>query len=296
MWRRAVQTVVALVFLSMSIATLFQAQSDPGPSPPVGTPAGEIRISGDQRALRSAFPYVVRTTILLQYDNPINIDRSANIHITLQQTGLSGAKLRFRADSTDQKASTDRSTNTDRAIDIDQTTSVERLRWPVTLTLRSPAFDFADSDQTRQIERGRELPARVSWSLVPKRAGTWGLHLQVASVYDSSVREAGFLPPNQIEMEVNGEKKAISPTDDVVFSIEVEKLWGISSQAYEWLSIAFAFVGIVVGTDVFTGWSTRLLQRMTGKPKVERKAPRRSAKSARPSRNEQQPAGGSDSA
>jgi hypothetical protein len=181
------------------------------------------------------------TAIEIEYRNPIVKDSSASITATISQ------RVIYRRDPSYGASDTN----------APEPQVIERLKWPLTLSLKSAAFKFSPNESTKKIAAGAHLPATVTWAPVANSSGDWTLIFNAQNINGKGDEGDTLAGDWGINLTTNGKTSRIGASDDVVLPLSVYPLEGISNPAYRWLALIGALVSFVIGSELLVGLFSR---------------------------------------
>jgi hypothetical protein len=193
----------------------------------------------------------VKTRIEVDYSSPILADRSAEIKATVSQTQVFMQNPGFGQSDT-----------------LPDPIEFHELEWPITLTLRSGAFNFVTGEGEKKLASGIHLPISVVWAPIAKAPGDWNFVLTLYNVNGGQSQRDGFVElgnSDSVLVNLNGSKKVFGVNDEIQLPISVYTSLGVPGRTYEALTLGGAIFSFIVGSELLLGLFSRIWARVTGK-------------------------------
>jgi len=149
--------------------------------------------------------------------------------------------------------------------DRPQPQTLRTLQWPITISLDG------EKGASRHYPKGTSLPVNLVFSAeVSGTSNTKKLILKLENFdgLDGSDPNlsADFLPSEaRLSLSVNGETSTQNPRDDIVLTVNVNKM-GIPIEKWEYITLVAGVAGFLVTCAAFTNFASRVWQRMRAEP------------------------------
>jgi hypothetical protein len=182
----------------------------------------------------------LRTLLDFKYVTPIDVNQTADISVVLRQ----------ELDAERPPPGYPR------------TYEVGQLKWPVTLRLEGPGFDWTSNDIP--LKQDTPLPATEHWVPRAKVAGEYVMRFPLRDINHAAESPGGGSVSDTVKVTVNGASKDARGSDDVTLPISI---WTHDMPARWWDRVTFygsaisglaSLMAIVFGT----GWGTELFRAM----------------------------------